>query len=54
MSTTEPFRPEPTEMPVSADVEAILRERIASFEQDRKKAAPASDVFRCILQTPKP
>ena len=36
--------------PVSAEEERIIRERLATFEQDRKAARPAGEVLERLLR----
>jgi hypothetical protein len=51
MKTTEPVRPDED---VDQETEEIVRDRNASFETDKKTAAPWSEVKRRILSQPLP
>ena len=47
MKTTEEKQ---TEIPVSPETEAIIRQRRATLEEDKKTAAPWPEVKRRILE----
>lgn len=47
MKTTEEKQ---AEIPVSAETEAIIRQRLATLEEDKKTAAPWPEVKRRILE----
>jgi hypothetical protein len=46
MNKTEPIRPEDV---IDESEEAIVRERLATFDEDKKTATPWSEVKRRIL-----
>jgi hypothetical protein len=50
MSTRTPIQPEP----IDPETELIIRERLATFDQDKKKSKPWNEVKARILQTLKP
>jgi hypothetical protein len=51
--STQPTRPGP-KPELDDDIKAVLTERLKTLEKDRKNARPADEVFRRILQKPKP
>jgi hypothetical protein len=53
MNTTEPKRPDAATV-VSDEEREIYVQRLKTLEQDRKKAIPAAEAFRRILEKPKP
>ncbi len=53
MNITDPKRPQ-SETLVTDEERKIYVERLKTLEQDRKTARPSDEVFRRILQKPKP
>lgn len=52
MKTTEPVRPEDAK--VDSETEALVKERDATFDQDKKTAIPWSEARKNILAQPLP
>jgi hypothetical protein len=52
MKTTEPVRPEDAK--VDSETEALVKERDATFDRDKKTAIPWSEARKNILAQPLP